>query len=62
MGVDQRMSLFHRKKKWQRVVGKLATEAADSPVLKTGAGTLAGLMTLTAASAVVSSVRRKSRS
>jgi hypothetical protein len=56
------MTLFHRKKKWQRVVGKLATEAADSPVLKTGAGTLAGLMTLTAASAVVSSVRRKSRS
>lgn len=56
------MSLFRRKKKWQRVVGKLAAEAADSPVLKTGARTLAGLMTLTAASAAVSSVRRKSQS
>ncbi len=55
------MSLFRRKKKWHRVVGKVAAEAADNPVLKTGAGTLAGLMTLTAASAVISSVRRKSR-
>ena len=56
------MSLFRRKKKWQRVVGKLAAEAADSPALKTGAGALAGVMTLTAASAAVSSVRRKTQS
>ena len=55
------MSLFRRKKKWQRVVGKLAAEAADSAALMTGAGTLAGLTTFTAASAAVSSVRRKSQ-
>lgn len=55
------MSLFRRKKKWQRVVGRLS-DAADSPAVKTGAGALAGLMTLTAASAAVSSVRRKKQS
>ena len=56
------MSLFRRKKKWQeRVVEKLS-DAADSSAVKTGAGALAGLMTLTVASAAVSSVLRKKQS
>jgi hypothetical protein len=56
------MSLIRRKKKWQRVVEKVVAGAADSQAVKAGAGTLAGLVTLTAASAAVSSVRRKSQS
>jgi len=56
------MSLIHRKKKWQRVVEKVIAGAADSQAAKAGAGALAGLVTLTAASAAVSSVRRKSQS
>jgi|SoimicmetaTmtLMB_FD_contig_31_12111735_length_355_multi_1_in_0_out_0_2 ammonia channel protein AmtB len=57
------MSLIRRKKKkWQRVVEKVVAGAADSQAAKAGAGALAGLVTLTAASAAVSSVRRKSQS
>jgi ammonia channel protein AmtB len=57
------MSLIRRKKKkWQRVVEKVVAGAADSQATKAGAGALAGLVTLTAASAAVSSVRRKSQS
>jgi hypothetical protein len=56
------MSLIRRKKKWQRVVEKVVAGAADSQAVKAGAGALAGLATLTATSAVVSSMRRKSQS
>ena len=57
------MTVFRRRKKnWQHVVGNLAADAAESPAAKAGAGALAGLMTLTAASAAVSSIRRKSQS
>jgi hypothetical protein len=56
------MRVFRRKKKWQDVIAKLAADAGRSPAVKSGAGALAGLMTLTAASAAVSSARRKSQS
>jgi hypothetical protein len=53
------MNVFRRKKTWQHVVGEFAVGAADNPAVKAGAGAFAGLMTVTAASAVVSSIRRK---
>ena len=55
------MNVFRRKKTWQQVVGKTAATAAANPALKTGVGALAGLTTLTAASAAISAIRRKSR-
>ena len=56
------MSVFHRKKKWQSVVGKAAGEAAKSTSVRRGAGVVAGAMTLTATSAALSAIRRKGRS
>jgi hypothetical protein len=55
------LSILGRKTRRQRVIGKLVN-AADNKSAKTGAGALAGLMTLTAASAAVSALRRKSQS
>jgi hypothetical protein len=55
------MSAIRRKKKWQRVVGKAAGEATHSTAVRTGAGAVAGAMTLTAASAALSAIRRKTR-
>ncbi len=54
------MRLLHRKKKWQRTVGKMASKAARNPVVKGGAAALSGVVTAVAASAAVSSARRKS--
>lgn len=56
------MGVFRRKKKWQDVLAKVAADAGRSAVVKAGAGALAGLISLTAASAAVSSARRKSQS
>jgi hypothetical protein len=56
------MQLFSRKKKWQRVIGKVTSSAMRKPSLKTGAAALTGIVTAVAASAAVSSVRRKSGS
>lgn len=55
------MSRSRRKKKWKHAE-KLARNAVNSPVVKGGASALAGLVTLTATSAIVSSVRRKGQS
>lgn len=52
--------MLHRKKKWQRVLERTAAKAVSSPAVKrTGVGAVAGLTALTAASAAVSSARRK---
>jgi hypothetical protein len=58
------MNMFHRKSKskWQRVVGKAASVPYKNPAVKTGAAALTGVMTVTAASAAVSSLRRKNGS
>ncbi len=54
------MRIFNRKKKWQRVVGKMTSKAAHSSAVKTGAAALTGAATAVAASAAVSSARRRS--
>lgn len=56
------MGIFNRKKKWQRVVGKMASKAMKNAAVKTGAAALTGAATAVAASAAVSSARRKSQS
>ena len=56
------MHLIHRKPKWQRVMGKVTSNATKSPAVKTGAAALTGIVTAVAASAAVSSARRKSQS
>jgi LPXTG-motif cell wall-anchored protein len=57
------MGMFHRKSKWQRVMGMVGSSTVKNPVVKTGvktgAATLTGIATLIAASAAVSSRRRK---
>jgi hypothetical protein len=54
--------MFHRKNKWQRAVGKATSAASTNPAVKTGAIALTGVATVTAASAAVSSLRRKNDS
>jgi hypothetical protein len=56
------MHIFSRKKRWQRAVGKLTLKAAKKPAVKTGAAALTGIVSAVAASAAVSSARRKSES
>ncbi len=56
------MHLIRRKKKWQRVVGKVTSGATKSQAVKTGAAAMTGVITAVAASAAVSSARRKSES
>jgi hypothetical protein len=51
--------MFQRKNKWQRTVGKATSVAYKNPAVKTGAAALTGVVTVTAASAAVSSLRRK---
>jgi len=55
------MKIFQRKNRWQKLSGKVASEAAKMPAVKAGAAA-AGVAAVTAASAVVSSYRRKSGS
>ena len=56
------MNVFHRKKTWQqRTMGKVTSSVAK-PAIKTGAVALTGAATLAAASAAVSSLRRKTDS
>lgn len=59
-----RKPLRPKRNKWQRVVGRAAAVggAAANPTVKTAASTLAGITALTAASAALSSARRKSQS
>jgi hypothetical protein len=54
--------MFHRKSTWQRAVGKATSVAYKNPAVKTGAAALTGVVTVTAASAAVSSLRRKNDS
>jgi hypothetical protein len=54
--------MFHRKSKWQRAVGKATTLTSKNHAVKTGAAALTGVVTVTAASAAVSSLRRKNGS
>lgn len=61
------MSVIRRKrpKKWERAVDKMGRAAgavAQKSATKTAAGALAGVATLTTASAVVSAARRRSES
>jgi ammonia channel protein AmtB len=56
------MSVFRRRQsKWQKV-GKSAAKVAASSAVRAGAGAVAGLITVTAASAAVSNARRKAQS
>lgn len=55
------VKIIRRRKKWQRVAGRAAASAVDKSAVKTGAAAVAGLTALTAASAAVSSARRKSQ-
>ena len=56
------MNVFHRKKTWrQRTMGTVTSSVAK-PAVKTGAVALTGAATLAAASAAVSSLRRKTDS
>ena len=52
----------NKKKKWLRAAERTAGNLASSPAVKTGAGALAGLTVVTAASAAVSAARRQSQS
>ena len=57
--------VFRPKKKqrnWQRAVEKAAATATESRAVRSAASTLAGITALMAASAAVSSARRKSQS
>jgi hypothetical protein len=56
------MGILHRRKKWQRALGKVTSKAVKKPAIKTGAAALTGIVTAVAASAAVSSARRKSGS
>jgi hypothetical protein len=56
------MHLFHRKNRLQRAVGKMTTKATKKSRIKTGAAALTGIVTAVAASAAVSSARRRSES
>ena len=51
------MRIFHRKSTWQRLLEGLAS--VSKPALKAGATATAGVAALTAASAAISSYRRK---
>lgn len=55
------MRIFRRKKGWRRVVATMTPKASKKPML-TGAAALTGLVTAVAASAAVSSARRRSQS
>jgi hypothetical protein len=55
------MRIFRRKKGWRRVVSGVTRKAAKTPMLTTGAA-LTGIVTAVAASAAVSSVRRRTES
>ena len=51
------MRIFHRKSTWQRLLEGLASRS--KPALKAGATATVGVAALTAASAAVSSYRRR---
>jgi hypothetical protein len=53
------MRIFHRKSRWQRLLEKLASGVSKKPAVKGGAAAATGVAALTAASAAVSSYRRK---
>ena len=54
--------MFHRKSRWQRTVGMATSLPYKNPAVKTGAAALTGVVTVTAASAAVSALRRKNDS
>jgi hypothetical protein len=51
------MRIFHRKSRWQRLLENL--DSGSKSALKAGATTTVGVAALTAASAAVSSYRRR---
>jgi hypothetical protein len=51
--------IFRRKSRWQQLSEKLASEVSKKPAIKAGAAAATGVAALTAASAAVSSYRRK---
>ena len=56
------MHLLRRRNKWQRMVGKMTSGTGKSSAVRTGAAALTGIVTAVAASAAVSSARRKADS
>jgi hypothetical protein len=56
------MRMFKRKRGWRRAVATMTRKSAKKPALKTGAVALTGIVTAVAASAAVSSARRRSES
>lgn len=56
------MRILRRRSKWQRMVGKMTPNPAKGSAVRTGAAALTGIVTAVAASAAVSSARRKADS
>jgi hypothetical protein len=54
------VNLFHRKKNWRRTALKAGTAAYKNAAIRTAGAALAGAVSVTAASAAVSSRRRRS--
>ena len=56
------MSILRRKSKWQRIVDKATSNVSAKPAVKIGAVGLSGVAAAVAASAAVSSLRRRGES
>lgn len=52
------MGLFHRKSRWERLLGPVAGASAPGRVVKSGLAAAGTLVGATLASALVSSIRR----
>jgi hypothetical protein len=53
--------VFHRKSRWEKISERVVSEVAKRPALKTGAVAATGIAAATAASAVISSYRRRNQ-
>ena len=56
------MNILRRKSKWQRIVDMATSNVSKTPAVKTGAVALSGVATAVAASAAISSLRRRTES
>jgi hypothetical protein len=53
--------MFRRKNKWEKLSGRVVSEVAKKPALKTGAVAAGGIAAATVASAAISSFRRRNQ-
>lgn len=56
------MALMHRKSKWQRALRPVTDRVDTKTVARSGLTTAVGALGLTATSAVISAIRRRSNS